>query len=113
MRLGPGGDRRFLDLLTGAPEQVLEQGAAGRGDDTDDACADDGSVHTELTREVRGDGRGKCAAGDLGDAQVDPLLLRVGFGFFVHLLPLIAPSIHLAWRSDQMAESIVPNLWNL
>ncbi|MCZ0973216.1 hypothetical protein O1L55_21110 [Streptomyces albulus] len=114
-RLGPGGDRRFLDLLTGAPEQVLEYRAAGRGDDADDACADDGSVHTELTREERGDGRGKRAAGDLGEAQVDPLLLllRVGLGFFVHLLPLIAPSIHLAWRSDQMAELLVPNLWNL
>ncbi|MCK7628023.1 hypothetical protein MUU72_33890 [Streptomyces sp. RS10V-4] len=94
---------------------MLEYRAAGGGDDTDDTRADDGSVHTELTRQVCGDSRGERAAGDLREAQVDPLLLllRVGFGFFVHLLPLIALSIHVARRSDQLAESLVPNLWNL
>ncbi|UZJ29214.1 hypothetical protein [Streptomyces endophytica] len=94
---------------------MLEYRPAGRGHDTDQTRADDGSVHTELTGEIRGDGRGECTAGHLSDAQVYPLLLllRACFGFFVHLQPLIAPSIHLARRSDQLAESKVPNLGNM
>lgn len=114
-RLRPGDDRCFLDLFAGTPEQVLEYRAPGGGHDTDHARADEGSVDAELACEIRRGSRGDRAAGHLSHAQVYPLLLllRVGFGFYVHLQPLIAPSIHLAWRSDHSEYPKVPILGNL
>ncbi|GAA3041369.1 hypothetical protein GCM10020000_20120 [Streptomyces olivoverticillatus] len=99
---GLRGDGRLAQLLARAPEQVLENGAAGGGHHADDTGADDRAVYTEFAREQRGDHRRQCTAGHLRDAQLQALALGLclAFGFVVHLLPLLVLSVPLVARRD-------------
>lgn len=92
---GPGGppgprlDPHLLDLLTGAVEQMLEDGAARGRHHAHHTGAQDRPVDAEFGGEDRrGDGR-QCAAGHMGHAQFDPsaLELSVAVGLAAHLPP--------------------------
>ncbi|MGW5327074.1 hypothetical protein [Streptomyces sp. NPDC004014] len=57
---------------------MLEERAAAGGDHTDDAGAEDRAVHPEVRGQFGRHDRREGAAGDLGDAQVDPLATHIG-----------------------------------
>ncbi|GAA4897498.1 hypothetical protein GCM10023237_15050 [Streptomyces coeruleoprunus] len=110
-----------MEPLARAREEVLEDGSAAGRDDADHAGAENGAVDAESGRERGRDDRGDRGAGDLGDAQVDPLLLILLVLLFrpfltglrllrplMHPQPLFTHLSHRAKERDLCVELLVP-----